>query len=67
MLLSEERPTQAAKLLLRIEKMHRQLAQEMRVKPLFAAVVDVAREQRKMRRQLNASELRACIAAEPAE
>jgi hypothetical protein len=30
MLLAEERPTQAPKLLLRVEKMHRQLAREMR-------------------------------------
>ena len=34
MLLAEERPTQAPKLLLRVEKMHRELAREMRVKPL---------------------------------
>src|SRR5258706_15287454 len=34
MLLAEERPTQAPKLLLQVEKMHRELAREMRVKPL---------------------------------
>src|SRR6266446_4303554 len=67
MLLAEERPTQAPKLLLQVEKMHRELARETRVKPLFAAMVDVAREQRKMSRQLNARELRARIAKQPAE
>ncbi len=67
MLLAEERPTQAPKLLLRVEKMHRQLAREMRVKPLFAAMVDVARAQRNTRQQLTASELRTRIAKQPAE
>jgi hypothetical protein len=67
MLLAGERPTQAHKLLLRVEKMHRQLAREMRVKPLFAAMVDVARKQRNTRRQLNVSELRARIAKQPTE
>ena len=32
MLLAEERPTQAPKLLLQVEKMHRELARKMRVK-----------------------------------
>jgi hypothetical protein len=65
MTLAEERPTQAPKLLLQVEKMHRELARETRVKPLFAAMVDVAREQRKMPRQLNARDLRARIAKQP--
>jgi len=50
-------------LLLRVEKMHRELAREMRVKSLFAAMVDVAREQRNTRRQLKVSELPERIAA----
>jgi len=47
MLLAKERPTQAPRLLQRVDKVHRELSQEMRVKPLFAAMVDVARAQRK--------------------
>jgi len=66
MLLAEERPTQAPKLLQRVEKMHRELSQDMRVKPLFAAMVYVAREQRNTRQQLTASELRARIVKQPA-
>jgi len=62
MLLAEERPAQAHKLLLRVEEMHRELSRETRVKSLFAAMVDVARAQRGTCRRLNASELRALIA-----
>jgi hypothetical protein len=43
MLLAEEQPAQAHRLLLRVEKMHRELMRQMRVKSLFAAMVDVAR------------------------
>ncbi len=62
MLLAEEQPTQAHKLLIRVEKMHRELTREIPVKPLYAAMVDVARAQRNTRKQLNADELRARIA-----
>ncbi len=62
MVLAEERPAQAHKLLLRVEEMHRELSRETRVKSLFAAMVDVARVQRSTRRRLNATELRALIA-----
>jgi hypothetical protein len=61
MLLAEEQPVQAYKLLVRVEKIHRDLTRETRVKSLFAAMVDVARKQRGTRRQLNANELRALI------
>jgi hypothetical protein len=61
MLLAEEQPAQAYKLLVRVEKIHRDLTRETRVKSLFAAMVDVARKQRGTRRQLNANELRALI------
>ena len=36
---------------------HRDMSRETPVKSLFAAMVDVAREQRGMRKQLNANEL----------
>jgi hypothetical protein len=62
MLLAEERPAQACKLLAQVEKMHRELSGKTRVKSLFAAMVDVARVQRNTRRQLNTSELRALLA-----
>ena len=65
--LAEERPTQAPNLLLRVEKMHRELARKMPVKPLFAAMVDISRKQRSRRRQLNANELRERIAKQPTE
>jgi hypothetical protein len=61
MLLAEEQPAHAPKLLARVEKMHRELMREMPVKSLFAAMVDVARKQRAMRKPLNADELRALI------
>jgi hypothetical protein len=61
MILAEERPAQATKLLARVEKMHRELMRETRVKSLFAAMVDVARVQRNTRSQLSASELRGLI------
>jgi hypothetical protein len=59
MRLTDEQPALAHKLLRRIEKMHGELMRETRVKSLFAIMVDVARAQRKARRQLNATELRA--------
>jgi hypothetical protein len=62
MLLAEERPAHAGKLLSQVEKMHLELSQEMRVKSLFAAMVDVARVQRSTQRQLNVNELRGLIA-----
>ena len=62
MVLAEERPAHAHKLLLMVEEMHRELSRETRVKSLFAAMVDVARVQRSTRRRLNATELRALIA-----
>ncbi len=62
MLLAEEQPAHAPKLLARVEKMHRELMREIPVKPLYAAMVRVAREQRKTRKQLSADELRGLIA-----
>jgi hypothetical protein len=62
MLLAEEQPAQAHKLLVRVEKMHHELMRETPVKSLFAAMVDVARAQRNTRRRLNRNKLRARIA-----
>jgi hypothetical protein len=61
MLLAEERPAHVHKVLLQVAKMHRELTGEMLVKPLCAAMVDVARAHRSTRRQLTASELRSLI------
>jgi hypothetical protein len=61
MLLAEEQPAQAYKLLQRVEKMHRDLMREVPVKSLFAAMVEVARKQRTTRKLLNADELSAKI------
>jgi len=63
MLLAEEQPAHAHKLLLRAAKMHRELSGEMLVKSLFAAMVDVARAERSTRRQLTAT---ACDRERPA-
>jgi hypothetical protein len=62
MLLAEQRPAHAEKLLAQVEKMHGELMREVPAKSLFAAMVDVARVQRRTRRQLNVSELRKLIA-----
>jgi hypothetical protein len=62
MLLAEEQPAHAPKLLVRVERMHRELTRETPVKSLYAAMVGVARAQRNARKQLSADELRACIA-----
>jgi hypothetical protein len=62
MLLAEERPAHAGKLLVQVEKIHRELSRETRVKSLFAAMVDVVRAQRNTRMQMNVNELRKLIA-----
>jgi hypothetical protein len=64
LLLAEEQPAHAPKVLVRVEKMHRELSGEVPVKSLYTAMVHVARVQRKARTKLSSNELRAPVMPE---